>query len=162
MLVELSRGKTYGVPEPVRGGREGNTAGTDRQREDLANDDPSTGTPGRGEEENEDGNESNLCVDSTDVVGTRDGHTRGIKTDVVRVVETDRDTDDGDEELADKHAQSAIDKQRTSSKLLNCEEGDGGGADVDQGENQRDQESVANSTSGLEEGRRVVEDEVDT
>ena len=35
-----------GVPEPVRGGGEGNATGTDGEREDLANDDPSTRTPG--------------------------------------------------------------------------------------------------------------------
>jgi len=34
------------VPQPVAGGRETDTAGTDRQREDLTDQDPSAGTPG--------------------------------------------------------------------------------------------------------------------
>ena len=34
-----------GVPEPVGGGGESDTAGTDGQREDFTNDDPGTGTP---------------------------------------------------------------------------------------------------------------------
>src|SRR5690554_7388467 len=36
------------VPEPVGGGGEGNTLGTDGEREDLADNDPTTGTPGGG------------------------------------------------------------------------------------------------------------------
>lgn len=78
------------------------------------------------------------------------------------VVETDRNTDDGDQELADKHAQSTDDKDRATAELLDSPERDGGGAHVDQREDQRDKESVADGTGGLEEGRRVVEDEVDT
>lgn len=46
--------KAYAVPEPVGRGRESDTAGTDRQREDLADHDPGTRTPGAGEEEDVD------------------------------------------------------------------------------------------------------------
>lgn len=42
------------VPEPVGSGREGNTTRTDGEREDFADDDPSSGTPGGSEEEDVD------------------------------------------------------------------------------------------------------------
>jgi hypothetical protein len=80
----------------------------------------------------------------------------------VGVVETDGNTDNSDDKLADQHAEGTPDEQRTTTELLNGVEGDGGRADVDEGEDQRDQEGVADGTSGLEERSRVVEDEVDT
>ena len=61
--------KTYGVPQPVGGGRETDTAGPDRERKDLANNDPGTRAPGGGEEEDEDSDEGNLGVDGGNVVG---------------------------------------------------------------------------------------------
>ena len=39
-------GRTYAVPQPVRSGRETDTAGANGDREDLADDDPGAGTPG--------------------------------------------------------------------------------------------------------------------
>jgi len=45
------------VPEPVGGSAETHTAGTDREGEDLADNDPGTRSPGRRKEEDEDGNE---------------------------------------------------------------------------------------------------------
>lgn len=78
------------------------------------------------------------------------------------VVESDGDTDDGDEELADQHTESAPDEERTTSELLNGIEGERGRAHVDEGEDQRDQEGVADGSSGLQEGSGVVENEVDT
>ena len=45
------------VPEPVRGGRHGDTLGADAKREDLADDDPCDGTPGRSEEGDVDADE---------------------------------------------------------------------------------------------------------
>ena len=78
------------------------------------------------------------------------------------VVESDGDTDDGDEELADQHAQGTPHEERTTTELLNSPEGEWGGADVDQGEDQGDQEGVADGTGGLQEWSRVVEDEVHT
>jgi hypothetical protein len=80
----------------------------------------------------------------------------------VSVVETDGNTDDSDDKLADQHAEGTPNKERTTTELLNSVEGDGGRADVDKGEDQRDQEGVANGTGRLEEGSGVVEDEVDT
>ena len=146
-----------GVPEPVRGGGEGNTTGTDGEREDLADDDPGAGTPGAGEEEDEDGDEGNLGVDGRDVGGT--SLTSGVEESVV---EADGHTNDGDEELADQHAESTPNEERTTTPLLNGVEGDGSGADVDEGEDQGDQEGVADGASRRQEGGGVVEDEVDT
>jgi hypothetical protein len=80
----------------------------------------------------------------------------------VSVVETDSNTDNSDDKLADQHAEGTPNEERTTTELLNGVEGDGGRADVDKGEDQRDQEGVANGTGGLEEGSRIVEDEVDT
>jgi len=146
-----------GVPEPVRGGGQTDTTGADRQREDFTDDNPCSRTPGRGEEENEDGDEGNLGVDSRDVVGNSIASSIGVG-----VVEADGDTDDGNEELADQHAERTPDEERTTSELLNGIEGERGGADVDESEDQGDQESVANSSSGLQEWSGVVENEVDT
>jgi hypothetical protein len=151
------RGCTYGVPEPVGGGGETHTSGADREGEDLADDDPGTRTPGAGEKEDEDGNECNLGVDSRDIVGS--ALTSSIQ---VSVIEADCDTDDGDEELADQHAQCTPDQEWATTELLNSVEGDRRRAHIDQGEDERDQECVADGTSRLQEGGRVVEDEVDT
>ena len=60
------------VPEPVRGRRERNTSGSDGEREDLANENPSTRAPGRSKEEDEDGNEGDLGIDGANVLGNRD------------------------------------------------------------------------------------------
>lgn len=46
-LEEMRR--TYAVPEPVRGGGQTNTTRSDWEREDLADDNPSSWTPGGGE-----------------------------------------------------------------------------------------------------------------
>ena len=131
------------VPKPVGCGGKGNTTGADREREDLANDDPGTRAPGAGKEEDEDGDEGDLGVDGRDVDGT--SLTSGVEEGLV---ETDGDTNDGNEELADQHAKSTPDEQRTTTPLLNGVEGDGGGADVDEGEDQGDQECVADGASG--------------
>jgi hypothetical protein len=147
----------YGVPEPVGGGGETHTSGADREREDLADDDPGTRTPSASKEEDEDGNECDLGVDSGDVVGS--AFTSSIE---VSVVEADCDTDDGDQELADQHAQCTPDQEWATAELLDSVEGDRGRAYIDQGEDQGDQEGVADGTSRLEKGCRVVEDKVDT
>ena len=49
-------------------------------------------------------------------------------------IETDCDTNDGNEELADEHTKRTPNEQRTTAKLFNGVEGDGSGANVDQGE----------------------------
>lgn len=71
VLVDHVRGDDGddGVPEPVGGGGESDTTGADGQGEDLADEDPRAGTPGGGEEEDEDGDEGDLGVDGGDVVG---------------------------------------------------------------------------------------------
>lgn len=151
--------KTHGVPEPVGRGRQSDTTRADGQREDLANDDPRARTPGGGEEEDEDGDEGDLGVDGGDVVGDAGV---GIGRARVGVVEADGDTDDGDKELADQHAQSTPDEQGATAEALDGPEGEGRAAHVDQGEDERDQERVLDRASRLQEGSRVVEDEVDT
>lgn len=150
-----------GVPEPVGGGGETDTARSDGDGEDLADDDPGTRTPGGSEPEDEDGDEGNLGVDSADVVGD-DGVGVGLSGSGVGVVETDSDTNDGNEELADKHTESTDEKDGSTTESLNSPERERGGADVDEGEDERDEEDVVDGTGGLEEGSRVVEDEVDT
>jgi len=145
-----------GVPEPVGGGRDGDTTGSDGEREDFTDEHPSTWTPSRGKEEDEDGDEGDLGVDGGDVVCD------GATVDDVGVIETLGDTDNGNEELANEHAKSTPYEKWPSSEPLNGPEGDGSRADVDEGEDERDQEGVLDGTSRLEERSRIVEDEVDT
>lgn len=146
-----------GVPEPVGGSGEGNTARTDGDGEDLANKNPGTRAPGRGEEEDVDGNQSNLGIDGGDVVS--DSATAAVR---VGLVETDSDTNNSDDELADEHPKGTEDEKRTTTILLYGVEGKRSGEDIDEGEDERHQEGIADSTSGLQEGGGEVEDEVDT
>lgn len=148
-----------GVPQPVGGGGQGDTTGTDGQGEDLANQDPGAGAPGGSEKEDEDGDEGDLSVHGRDVVGNGRVGVRGVW---VGVVETDRNTNDSDEELADKHTKGTDNEDEATAEPLDGPEGDRGGADVDEREDQRDKEGVADGAGGLQEGRGVVEDEVDT
>ena len=78
------------------------------------------------------------------------------------LVETNSNTDDGDEELADQHAEGTPDEQWATTNLLDTPEGDWCRAYVDQSEDERDQEGVLDGASRLQEWSRVVEDEVDT
>jgi hypothetical protein len=150
-----------GVPEPVGGGGQTNTTRSDGDGEDLANDDPGTRTPGGSEPEDEDGDEGNLGVDSADVVG-ESGIRVGLGRSGVSVVETDSNTNDSNDELADKHTEGTDEKDTAATESLNGPERQRSGEDVDEGEDERDEESVGDGTGGLEEGSRVVEDEVDT
>jgi hypothetical protein len=151
-----------GVPEPVGGGGKGDTSGSDGQGEDLSDQDPSTGTPSAGKEEDEDGDKGDLGVDGRDVLGDHDGVTVGVDTGLDELVETDGDSDDGDEELADHHGTGTDDQELSSTKLLDGVERDRGGAHVDNGKDHRNDEWVVDGTGRLEEGSRVVEDKVDT
>merc|ERR1712137_617170 len=144
-----------GVPEPVGGGGEGNTTRADGEREDLTDEDPGTRTPCGGEEEDEDGDERNLGVDGRDVVGTG-----GAVGEGGGVVESLSDTDDGNQELADQHTESTEEEECTATELLHSVEGKRGGADVDEGEDERDQEGVGDGASRLQEGSGVVEEAV--
>jgi len=130
------------VPEPVGGGGETDTTGTDGQREDLADNDPRTRTPGGGKEEDVDTDESNHSLDGG-----------------LGVVNS---TNDGDDELADNHATRTIDEESTTTEPLNGPEGDRSGEDVDKGGDQTDQEGVGDGAKISEEGGTEVEDEVDT
>ena len=131
------------VPQPVGGGGEGDTTGTDGQGEDLADDDPGTGAPGAGEEEDVDTDEGNHGRDGVGVAAVGD-------------------TNDGDEELADQHAQCTVDKNSATTESLDGVERNRGGANINQREDKRDEENVLNRMSRLQEGGGVVEDEVDT
>ena len=81
---------------------------------------PCTWTPCRGKEEDEDGNESDLSIDSRDVVCNR--FTGSVE---VSMVEANCDTNDGHQELTDQHAESAVDENGATSEFLNSVERDG-------------------------------------
>jgi len=146
-----------GVPEPVGGGGETDTTGSDWEWEDLTNENPRTRSPGGGEEEDEDGDECNLSVDGRDVDGT--SLTGGI---LECLVESNGDTNDGNQELTDQHTTSTNDQKRTTTKLLYSVEREWSRSDVDSSEDHGNDEWVGNGTGGLEERSRVVEDKVDT
>lgn len=148
-----------GVPQPVGGSGQTNTAGSDGQREDLANDNPGARAPGGSEPEDRDGNEGDLGVDSRNVVG--DGRIRVIGVGV-GLVETNGDTDGGNDELADKHTEGTNDENSTTTEALDSPERQRGRQNVNQSENHGDKERVVDGASGLEEGGGIVEDEVDT
>lgn len=150
-----------GVPEPVGSSGQTDTTGADGEREDLANNDPSSRTPGGGEPEDEDGDEGDLGVDGSNVVG---GGGIGLVGSRGRVslVETGSDTNDGHEELADQHTGTTSDEDGTATEALDSPEGQGSGADVNNGEDHGGEENILDSTSRLEEGGGEVEDEVDT
>lgn len=67
------------------------------------------------------------------------------------VVETNSNTNDSDQELTDQHAECTPNEKWATSELLDGVERDGSGANVDQGEDQRDQEGVADGTGRREE-----------
>ena len=57
---------------------------------------------------------------------------------------------------------SSVDEQGSSTESFNSVERDGGGADVDEGSDQRDEERVVDCSKTLEERGTEVENEVDT
>ncbi len=65
------------------------------------------------------------------------------------VIEADRNTNDGDEELANQHTESTPDEQWSTTKLLHSVEGDGSRAHVDKREDQGDQEGIVYGASRL-------------
>lgn len=139
------------VPHPVRCGGETNTAGTDRDREDLTDHDPGCGTPGGSEEEDVNADERDHSRDGTGVVQA-----------LVVVGLASSNTDDTNNELCDNHAQRTPDEDGATAELLNHPEGEWGGADVHERGDQGDEEGVGDGAKGLEEHRAEVEDEVDT
>jgi hypothetical protein len=141
------RGFAYAVPEPIGGGGETDTTGTDGEREDLADDDPGSGAPGGSEEEDVQADEGNHGADSGVVVlGFLSGG----------------NTDDTDDELHDDHTSGAIKKDGAATESLNDVEGNGSGAHVDERGDQADEEGVADRAELGEEHGSEVEDEVDT
>jgi hypothetical protein len=104
-----------------------------------------------------DGDEGNLSVDSSWVVGKS-----GTVSGDVGLVKTDGDTNDGNDDLADSHTGSTTDQKRTTTDSLHGDEWDGSEDSVDQVEDEGDEESVLDGASRLEERCGVVEDEVDT
>ncbi len=129
------------VPEPVAGGGEADAAGADGDGEDLADDDPGAGAPGGGEEEDVDADEGDEGAGGVVVAGQGGA-------------------DGADDELADDHAQRAPDEDGAAAEALHGPEGDGGGAHVDEREDEGDEEGVRDGAQGLEEDGGVVEDEV--
>lgn len=134
---------TYAVPQPIRRSGKSNATGADRKREDLANDDPRTRTPSRSEEKDVDADESDHGLDNVLVI-------------------TIRRTHDSNQELANQHPQGTPDEQRPTTKAFDGPERDWGGADVDEGCDQADEERIGNGAQLLEERGSEIEDEVDT
>jgi hypothetical protein len=135
--------RAYAVPEPVRRGRQTDSARADRERENLANDDPGSGAPGGGKEED---------------VYTDEGN-HGLDSFRVRAINRARN---GDDELADDHTGRAPDQNGASAESLDNVERDWRGANVDQGGNKIDQERIADRSELLEESGSEVKDEIDT
>jgi len=139
------------VPEPVGGSREADTAGADRKREDLANDDPGGRTPGGSEEEDVDADKRNHGRDCSGVV-------QGLV--IMRL--TSSDTNDADNELSNDHAQSTPDENTTTTEGFDHIETERSGADVDESGDERNQEGVADRSQAGEEDSSEVEDKVNT
>ena len=109
------------VPEPVGGGGETNTTGSDWEREDLADNDPGTWSPGGGEHEDVEANECD--------------HGRGGRCGITTIILlfSGGETNGSDNELADNHSGSTNDQKVASTETLNHPECEWGGADVDKG-----------------------------
>ncbi|GMG06007.1 unnamed protein product [Aspergillus oryzae] len=116
-LVDLLEGESLGLGDEEVGVEEG--AGAEgspdeehlgleialvlvNHREDLADDNPGARTPGAGEEEDVNADERDLRADRS----------------VVAALVTDDGTGNGDNKLADNHAQSTPQQQGTTSDLL--------------------------------------------
>ncbi len=98
------------VPEPVGGGGETDTTGTDGEREDFTNDDPGSGTPGHGEDGDVQADESNHGSGGIGLSGVGGG------------VLASGGTNDTDDELHDDHTSGTEDQKRATTNLLNQEE----------------------------------------
>lgn len=129
------------VEQPVAGSGDGQGLGTDLERVKLTSVDPAARTPGGSEEEDVEADEGN-----ENLVG---GFGLGSNTD------------DGDDVLADAHADGAHQKERPATHSLNEIHTGQGGDDVDNVGNDADDEGVVDAGL-LEELCAVVEDEVDT
>ena len=116
---------TYAIPQPVGSGGETDATGSDGNREDLADDDPGTRTPGGREEEDVDADEGDQSTSCAGIIG-------------------EGGADCTDDELADNHTECTPDEESAAAESLDGPERDGGGADVHEGEDQGDEEGVRN------------------
>jgi hypothetical protein len=101
------------VQQPIRRCSHGQGFGSDFQREELARDDPGDWTPGAGEEENVEAHESDGDFLGRLVVGAGDG------------------SGDGDDVLADAHADCAHEEEVAAAHFFDEVEAGEGGDDVD-------------------------------
>ncbi|KAH3668419.1 hypothetical protein OGAPHI_002173 [Ogataea philodendri] len=131
------------VPKPVGSGRETNTSGSDRQWEDLTDNNPGSWTPSRCKEEDVDADEGDHGTDSFVVVSINN-------------------TSNSNDELTHNHTESTVDHQWTTSNFLHGNERNWSGENVDDGGDHGNKELVANGAQFLEESGTEVEDEVDT
>lgn len=138
------------VPEPVGGGRKTDTARTNGEREDLANDNPCARSPGSGKNGDVQADESNH---GTGGVGV------GWVVDSVLASGSTNNTND---ELHDDHTGGTVNQDGTTSKLLNHPEGGRSREHVDERSDETDEEGVLDGAELLEEDGAEVEDEVDT
>ena len=129
---------------------------TPRERMEIGKFSPTTtGTPGGSEKKDVDTDEGDLGIDGGNIICD------WTTINCVGVVETDGVTDDGYHKLADEHSEGTPVEKRATTELLDCPERYGGRKNVDERENKGNEEGVADSVRRLEEGCRVVEDEVD-
>lgn len=98
------------VEEPVGGGAHGEGLGTGLEGEDLAGDDPGKGTPGSGEEEDVDADESDGGLLSGEVLDVDDS---------IGGLACGNGTNNGNDELRDAHADGAPEEKRTTSPFVN-------------------------------------------
>ena len=138
---------TYAVPEPIGSGGQGYTTRADGQREDLANHNPCAWSPCGSEEGDVEADEGNHG---------RDG--RGVVFGFL----ARGDTEDSHDELHDNHTGGTDDEELATAESLDGIEGDGCGAYIDEGGDQRDQEGILDRAEGGEEDGTEVEDEVDS
>jgi hypothetical protein len=120
----------------------GERLGADFQREDFTGDDPGYGTPGAGEEEDVDTDKSNQKTLDRQVLGSNDS------------------TSNGNDELADSHANGTEEQKLAATPLLDEPQTGNSRSNVDAGSDHGNDEGVLD-TSVLEEACAVVEDEVD-
>ncbi|KAG7847878.1 hypothetical protein KL941_002057 [Ogataea angusta] len=131
------------VPQPVGGGRQTDTSGSDWQWENLSDNNPGSRTPGRSKEEDVDADEGDHGTDGFLVVAV-DG------------------TGNGHDKLTHNHTCGTVDHERTTAEFLNRVERQRSRHHVDDGGDHGDQELVVDGAELLEEGGTEVEDEVDT
>lgn len=111
--------------------------GADLEREDLASYDPSNWAPRAGEEEDVDADECDERLLGRLIVDTGDSSC------------------DGNNELANSHADGTEEQQVTAAPLLNEVQTGEGRSNIDRGSNHADDEGLA-ETSALEERGTIV------